>query len=309
MLEARLEEARIAQNEKVKPDGDGCLIHRIAQALAEAVGLVDLFHVPHKARLIGVFPAHEDSVDGLDGHLGSDLARGVSSHAIGDHEHPGLPVHQEGIFVLLSDRTSVRTGVALELHDHPLRADLTAGDSSVSASSRGLVEATIAPTHPSIGQRLINARSETAARKPSFRSAIRYRRCLVPADGFYEWKKQGGGKQPHHITLADNSLFAFAGLWEHWQSGGGEEIESCTILTTTPNELMRTIHNRMPVMLAPEDHAGWLDPNKQDASEVVELLRPFPAELMMARPVGTYVNNPRNEGPRCLETRPDSLFD
>ena len=162
---------------------------------------------------------------------------------------------------------------------------------------------------PSIGQRLINARSETAARKPSFRSAIRYRRCLVPADGFYEWKKQGGGKQPHHITLADNSLFAFAGLWEHWQSGGGEEIESCTILTTTPNELMRTIHNRMPVMLAPEDHAGWLDPNKQDASEVVELLRPFPAELMMARPVGTYVNNPRNEGPRCLETRPDSLFD
>ena len=159
-----------------------------------------------------------------------------------------------------------------------------------------------------IGKGLINARSETAAQKRSFRSAIRYRRCLIAADGFYEWAQQGGGKQPHHITLTDNGLFAFAGLWEHWQSSGSEKFKSCAILTTAANELMRTLHNRMPVMLAPQDHARWLDTDIQEVSAVIDLLRPFPAEQLTARPVSTYVNNPRNEGPYCLETCANPLF-
>jgi len=161
-----------------------------------------------------------------------------------------------------------------------------------------------------IGNRMINARSETAAGKPAFRSAMKYRRCLLAADGFYEWKKAGQGKQPYYIRMADEGLFALAGLWEHWQGEHGEEIESCAILTTEPNALMREIHNRMPVILEPDDHAAWLDPQMQDASAVQHLLRPLHAERMVAQPIGKYVNNPRNEGPRCIKAdEPEGLFE
>lgn len=154
---------------------------------------------------------------------------------------------------------------------------------------------------PTIGSRMINARSETAAEKPSFRVAFKYRRCLVPADGFYEWQKTNGQKQPVRIQMSDGGLFAFAGLWEHWASPDGSEIESCTLLTTEPNERLRTVHNRMPVILSPKDYDLWLDPGAQHPGEVQPLLRPYPAEEMAYYPVSTHVNDPRNEDPLCIE--------
>lgn len=154
---------------------------------------------------------------------------------------------------------------------------------------------------PSMGSRMINARSETAAEKPSFRAAFKYRRCLVPADGFYEWQKLNGTKQPVRIQTQNGDPFAIAGLWEHWQSPDGSEIESCTLLTTNPNELLAQVHNRMPVILAPEDYDLWLDPGAQHPAEIQHLLKPYPADEMTFYPVSTYVNNPRNEDPRCIE--------
>jgi putative SOS response-associated peptidase YedK len=154
---------------------------------------------------------------------------------------------------------------------------------------------------PKIGSRMINARSETAAEKPSFRAAFKYRRCLVPADGFYEWQKLNGGKQPVRIQMDDGGLFAIAGLWEHWISADGSEIESCTLLTTEPNDFLRPIHNRMPVIISPDDFDLWLDPGAQHPGEVQHLLRAYPAEAMSHYPVSTHVNNPRNEDPLCIE--------
>lgn len=150
---------------------------------------------------------------------------------------------------------------------------------------------------PTIGNRMINARAETIAKKPSFRDAFKQRRCLVVADGFYEWKKQGSGKQPHYIRLKDDHPFGFAGLWERW-SRDGEEIESCTIITCEPNEMMMPIHNRMPVILDRDDYDQWL---MGDSKEVGELLRPFQADRMMAYPVSTLVNNTANDVERCME--------
>lgn len=143
------------------------------------------------------------------------------------------------------------------------------------------------------GPLLINARSETAAEKPAFRSAFKSRRCLIPADGFYEWKKIGNKKQPYHFRLTDGQLLAFAGLWERWK-----EIESCTILTTAANELSAQFHDRMPVILSPNDYAEWLDPQ---AREPGKLMTSFPASEMAAVAVNPIVNNARNEGPDCIE--------
>ena len=154
---------------------------------------------------------------------------------------------------------------------------------------------------PKIGSRMINARSETAAEKPSFRAAFKYRRCLVPADGFYEWQKLNGSKKPVRIQMDDGDLFAIAGLWEHWISGDGSEIESCTLLTTEPNDLLAPVHNRMPVIISPDDFDLWLDPGAQHPGEVQHLLRAYPAEAMNYYPVSTHVNNPRNEDPLCIE--------
>lgn len=159
---------------------------------------------------------------------------------------------------------------------------------------------------PSIGGRMINARCESLVTKPAFRSALRHRRCLIPADGFYEWRKTGLDKQPYHITMADARIFAFAGLWEHWQDRAGEALESCTIVTTQSNDLMQSIHDRMPVILQSPDYARWLDPQLQDAQAVVPLMRPLHAEFMVAERVGPYVNSPRHEGPRCIDRVPPS---
>ncbi|MEO0801867.1 MAG: SOS response-associated peptidase [Cyanobacteria bacterium J06642_2] len=154
---------------------------------------------------------------------------------------------------------------------------------------------------------LINARAETAAEKPSFRTAFRRRRCLIPASGFYEWQKVEGGKQPFFIHQQgendDLPLFAFAGLWERWQGANGDELESCTILTTTANAAMKPIHNRMPIILVPRDYDAWLLTDERDVNELRSLLHPIDDEWVSAYPVSTTVNNPRNDVPECLLAR------
>ena len=153
---------------------------------------------------------------------------------------------------------------------------------------------------PAIGNKLINARAETVADKPSFRRAFLHRRCLILADGFYEWKLEGTRKRPVHITLRDRSGFAFAGLWERWQSPEGVAVKSCTIITTEANAFMRAIHHRMPVILPKESEEAWLDPAITDREILLGLLLPYPSDLMKAVPVSTRVNRPGNDGPACL---------
>jgi putative SOS response-associated peptidase YedK len=153
---------------------------------------------------------------------------------------------------------------------------------------------------PAIGNRMINARADTVATKPAFRKAFRQRRCLIVADGFYEWKKLNGRKQPYYIRLQDGGPFAFAGLWEHWDRGD-RPIDSCTILTTDANELVGSIHDRMPVILDPGDYNLWLDPDIEDAKRLEPLLVPYRSEAMAAYPVSTMVNNPKADDPRCIE--------
>lgn len=141
-----------------------------------------------------------------------------------------------------------------------------------------------------IGNRLINAQAETVATKPAFRVAFRKRRCLILADGFYEWKKENRHNQPFHIRLRDGRPFAFAGLWEHWEGAEGKAIDSCTILTTTPNDLLRPLHHRMAVILDPLDYDPRLDPAVQDTDRLQALLRAYPSEAMTAYPVSRRVN-------------------
>jgi len=154
---------------------------------------------------------------------------------------------------------------------------------------------------PAMGNRMINARAETVAEKPAFRAALRRRRCLIPADGFYEWQRTGGQKQPYFIHLRDDRPFAFAGLWEAWEGPDHAAVESCTILTTGPNELILPIHNRMPVILAPDAYQLWLDPALQQPGQLEDLLVPYPADEMTAQPVSTYVHSPAGEGPKCIQ--------
>ena len=155
---------------------------------------------------------------------------------------------------------------------------------------------------PTIGQRLINARAETLGEKPSFRGGFKYKRCLILADGFYEWQSQPDVKTkvPHFIFLNDRRLFAFAGLWDEWHSPDGGSIRSATIITTEPNELMSRLHNRMPVILDPADYAEWLDPAPRIPESLQPLLRPFPADKMSAHPVSTLVNTPANDRPELV---------
>jgi putative SOS response-associated peptidase YedK len=154
---------------------------------------------------------------------------------------------------------------------------------------------------PAIGMKLINARAETVAEKPSFRKSFKQRRCLVLADGFYEWQKEGRVKQPYYIRLKSERPFAFAGLWDHWADADEKTIESCALLTTEPNELMAPIHHRMPVILNPDAYDDWLDPDQQDVARLVTLLGPYPAGEMVANPVSRLVNNARFDDPRCVE--------
>jgi putative SOS response-associated peptidase YedK len=155
---------------------------------------------------------------------------------------------------------------------------------------------------PASASRLINARAETLAEKPSFRSAYKRRRCLILADGFFEWQQIPGqrGKQPHYITLASRQPFAFAGLWEQWWNDNGSGIKSATIITTEPNEMMAQLHNRMPVILQPHAYARWLDPGERSPADLRDLLIPYPAAQMAHYPVSNLVNSPFNDMPDTI---------
>jgi putative SOS response-associated peptidase YedK len=161
------------------------------------------------------------------------------------------------------------------------------------------------------GPPLINARSETAADRPAFRNAFRQRRCLIPADGFFEWQKPAeGGKQPFLITLKDERPFAFAGLWERCCAPDQSTVESCTILTTDANDRLRDLHDRMPVILPRELYGPWLDPKLDDAEALKSMLKPYPSEEFQLRPVSTRVNSARNDDAECTAPpeRPKTLF-
>jgi putative SOS response-associated peptidase YedK len=153
----------------------------------------------------------------------------------------------------------------------------------------------------SIGAKLINARSETVTEKPSFREAFKRRRCIIPADGFYEWQRTGGRKQPFFFHIRDDRPFGFAGLWERWEGEGGRVINSCAILTTEANDVLRPVHDRMPVILHSEDYDLWLDDELRKGSLREELLRPFPASEMEGYPVSVSINSPRTQGAELIE--------
>ena len=157
----------------------------------------------------------------------------------------------------------------------------------------------------SIGNRMINARCETVHEKPSFRNALRYRRCLIPANGFFEWSATEKGKQPYFIRRKDHTPLALAGLWETWK-GPEETIESCTILTTEANSLVAKLHDRMPVMLSPSEYDTWLDREVYDPGKFLSLYQPFPSGLLEIHPVSTVVNSPRHEGEDCIRPEKSS---
>lgn len=156
---------------------------------------------------------------------------------------------------------------------------------------------------PSMAQNTINAKSETAATKPAFRDPLRFRRCLIPADGFYEWKKTGVSKQPFCFEVRDGELFAFAGLWDGWKDPSGQWVRTCSILTTTPNAVTSAVHDRMPVILDPDSYDLWLDPAMQNVAVISELLKPFDARLMRCYPVSTRINHVANDDEEC--SRPE----
>ena len=147
----------------------------------------------------------------------------------------------------------------------------------------------------SIGTRTLNARSETVTTTPAFRQSILTKRCLIPADGFYEWQKMGSVKQPYCFEVGEGDVFAFAGLWDEWTSPDGEIIESCTILTTEPNTLVSDLHNRMPVIVPPEKYEAWLDPDVTDFAEIRDILQPYEPTLMRRYPVSTKLNNSKHD--------------
>jgi putative SOS response-associated peptidase YedK len=155
-----------------------------------------------------------------------------------------------------------------------------------------------------IGNRLINARAETAREKPSFRNAFRRHRCLIPTNGFYEWQRQERGKQPYFVQMREERLFAFAGLWDRWESPDKGVIETCTILTTAANAVLAPIHERMPVILPPTEYSRWLDPGLLNTDSLAPLLAPFPPEDMLAFPVSPRVNSPTVDDEKCMAPLP-----
>jgi putative SOS response-associated peptidase YedK len=155
------------------------------------------------------------------------------------------------------------------------------------------------PSWSKEGNGIINARSETLAEKPSFRDSFKRRRCLIPADGFFEWKKTGKTKQPYYFQMKDESVFSFAGIWDTWKTDG-KEIISCAIITTKPNELLSQVHNRMPVILHPGDFDTWLG-SEIETDDLSDLLKPFPNEYMKGYPVSTNVNSPSVDNPQLVE--------
>ena len=146
---------------------------------------------------------------------------------------------------------------------------------------------------------MINARSETAATKPAFRDALKFRRCLIPADAFYEWMRTAKAKQPYCFEVNGGELFAFAGIWDRWKDARGKVVETCSILTTTPNAVTSPVHDRMPVILDPDSYDLWLDPGMKDVAAASELLKPYDAGLMRCYPVGRRVNSTANDEEAC----------
>lgn len=151
----------------------------------------------------------------------------------------------------------------------------------------------------SIATGTINAKSETAATKPAFRDPLKLRRCLIPADGFYEWKRTGSAKQPFCFEVNDGALFAFAGLWDGWKDSSGQWMKTCSILTTTPNAVTASVHDRMPAILHPDSYDLWLDPGMQNLAAISEMLKPYDARLMRCYPVSTRINHVANDDEEC----------
>lgn len=198
---------------------------------------------------------------------------------------------------IVAVRQDARAGLAVG------NAANTAALAAPRARSMSLMRWGLIPSRssdPSSAYKMINARAESAATLPSFREPLRLRRCLIPADGFYEWKTEGKQKLPFCFTLADQSVFAMAGLWEQWKNPAGQIIESCTILTTTPNELVRELHDRMPVILPRDAYELWLDPGFQNVQELQPLLKPHPADLMRRYRVSQRVNQVKNDDAECV---------
>jgi len=153
----------------------------------------------------------------------------------------------------------------------------------------------------SIGHKMINARAETLAEKPAYRDAFKKKRCLILADGFYEWKKAGGARLPHRFVMSNREPFAFAGLWDSWKRQDDAELKTFTIITTTSNDICRTVHDRMPAILDGAHYEQWLDPRVSEVTELAPLLRPYVSESMQCYQVSTLVNNPCNDDPKCAE--------
>ncbi len=180
-----------------------------------------------------------------------------------------------------------------------VRFDPESGDRRLAVLKWGLIPSWA--KDKKIGYKMINARGETVADKPAFRAAFRHRRCLIPASGFYEWKREKRNKQPYYFQMKHGRLFAFAGLWESWKSPEEEIIESCTIITTEANALLESIHDRMPVIIHEADYEQWLNIRNQDKGELRQFLRPFPAEEMQTHPVTAAVNSPSNDCAECIK--------
>jgi putative SOS response-associated peptidase YedK len=180
-----------------------------------------------------------------------------------------------------------------------ISSDAKTGDRSLKFRHWGLIPSWA--KDKAISSKLINARAETLAEKPSFRRAFATRRCLIIADGFYEWQKLGKEKQPFYIHLKGDRTFAFAGLWEEWKSPENEVIESCTIITTTANETIAPIHERMPVILAPETYESWLDPKENDRQKLEQILHLNSQLEVKTEAIATKVNNPKYDRPDCME--------
>jgi putative SOS response-associated peptidase YedK len=210
------------------------------------------------------------------------------------------PTHLQEAFpwAVIPDDLTPRYNVA---PSQPVAVIPNTGDNTLSLYKWGLIPSW--SKDPTIGDRMINARAESLAEKPSFRNAYRRRRCLILADGFYEWKQIPGmkSKQPIYIQLTDNRSFAFAGLWEIWKSPEGPDVRSCTIITTQPNSLLEPIHNRMPVILPPNAYSRWLAPEDRQPPQLNDLLIPYPSTDMVAFPVSRMVNSPQVDSPELIK--------
>ncbi|HVK05850.1 MAG TPA: SOS response-associated peptidase [Armatimonadaceae bacterium] len=220
------------------------------------------------------------------------------------HHDVGEVVDRFGAQSVLFDELPPRYNVAPQQAVAAVTASGPKGERLLELCRWGLVP--FWAKDPSIGGKMINARAETVAEKPSFKQALAKRRCLVPADGFYEWDRAGGTRQPIHFRLKGGGgpLFAFAGLWEEWESPDGSPLRTCTLVTTTPNAIVAPYHDRMPVILRPEDEALWMDTEVRQADALLPLLAPYPEEEMECYPVSRQVNTPVNDTPDLIEPLP-----